>query len=214
MVQNLSVFRRIDATDRRSDAGDKVIGEDSDQALVRRFKAGDEGAFNELVRRYQGRVYGLACRMVRNPEDAEDISQEVFVKAYQALRRFREDSAVYTWLYRIASNLCINYLRRKKLRESLSYETIAGWLAGRGAGPDREMARGAVGTAVEEAVAKLPPRQRTVFILRQYEGLSHDEIAAALKRSVGAVKANYFHAVKRLQKELDGYQGFIEDGRL
>jgi RNA polymerase sigma-70 factor (ECF subfamily) len=214
MIQSLSMFRRLDAPDGRSDAGDKVIGEDTDQALVRGFKAGDEGAFNELVRRYQGRVYGLACRMVRDPSDAEDISQEVFVKAYQGLRGFREDSAVYTWLYRITANLCVNHLRRKKIRESLSYEAIAGWLAGRGAGPDREMARGEVGAAVEEAVARLPPRQRTVFILRQYEGLSHEEIAEALKRSVGAVKANYFHAVKRLQRELEGYQGFIEDGRL
>lgn len=207
MTQSLSVFRRIDA-------GDKVTGGDPDQMLVRRFKAGDEQAFNELVRRYQGRVHSLACRMVRDPEDAADICQEAFVKAYQSLRKFREDSAVYTWLYRITSNLCVNYLRRKKLRDALSYENIAGWLAGRDAGPDREMVRGDVGAAVEEAVAKLPPRQRAVFLLRQYEGLSHEEIAVSLKRSVGAVKANYFHAVQRLQKELAGYQRFIEDGRL
>ncbi|MSS71602.1 MAG: sigma-70 family RNA polymerase sigma factor [Candidatus Latescibacteria bacterium] len=207
MVQSLSVFRRIDA-------GDKVIGDAPDQALIQRFKAGDEQAFNELVRRYQGRVHSLACRMVRDPESASDICQDVFVKAYQSLRKFREDSAVYTWLYRITSNLCANYLRRKKLRDAISYENIADWMAGRDAGPDRELARGGVGAAVAEAVDRLPPRQRVVFLLRQYEGLSHEEIAVTLKRSVGAVKANYFHAVQRLQKELAGYQRFIEDGRL
>jgi RNA polymerase sigma-70 factor (ECF subfamily) len=152
--------------------------------------------------------------MVRDPEDAADICQDAFVKAYRALRRFREDSTVYTWLYRITSNLCVNYLRRKKIRDSLSYENLAGWMGKREAGPDREMARGEVGAAVEGAVAKLPPRQRAVFILRQYEGLSHEEIAAALNRSVGAVKANYFHAVKRLQRELSGYQEFAQEGRL
>lgn len=207
MVQSLSVFRRLDA-------GDKVIGDDPDQALVQRFKAGDEQAFNELFRRHQGRVYGLALRMVRESDDAADVCQDVFVKAYQALRGFRENSSVYTWLYRITINLSVNYLRRKRLRDSLSYDYVAGWLTGRDAGPDRDMARGDVGTAVEWAVAKLPPRQRAVFVLRQYEGLSHEEIALALNRSVGAVKSNYFHAVRRLQKELAGYQGFIEEGRL
>jgi RNA polymerase sigma-70 factor (ECF subfamily) len=207
MAQSLSVFRRIDT-------GKKGIGDAPDQALIQRFKSGDEGAFNEVVRRYQGPIHSLACRMVRDPEHASDICQDVFVKAYQSLRKFREDSAVYTWLYRITTNLCVNHLRRKKLRAALSYENIADWMAGRDVGPDRELARGDVGAAVEEAVAKLPPRQRAVFLLRQYEGLSHEEIAATLKRSVGAVKANYFHAVQRLQKELAGYQRFIEDGRL
>lgn len=207
MAQTLSVFQR-------TDGGDRVAGDDPDRALVQRFKAGDEGAFNELVRRHQGRLHSLACRMVRDPEEAADICQDAFVKAYRALPSFREDSAVYTWLYRITSNICVNYLRKKKLRNLLSYENLTGWMRGREAGPDRVLVRGRVGAAVEEAVAKLPPRQRAVFLLRQYEGLSHEEIAAALNRSVGAVKANYFHAVKRLQKELEGYQEFVEEGRL
>lgn len=189
------------------DAGD-------DQGLVQRFIGGDQKAFDDLVRRYQGRLYGLALRMVRSSDDAEDICQDVFVKAYRSLRGFRQDSAVYTWLYRITVNLCVNFLRRQKLRQALTFEPLSGWLPARQAGPDRETARGDVAAAVEEAVSRLSSRQRAVFLLRQYEGLSHEEIAQTLNRSVGAVKANYFHAVQRLQKELAGYRQFIEDGRL
>ncbi len=207
MHQSLRVLRRFDEAHAEAD-------EVSDPSLIRRFKEGDEQAFNALVRRHQGRIYSLALRMLRTPDDAEDICQDVFVKAYRSLKGFREDSSVYTWLYRITLNLCVNCLRRRKLKNALSLESLAGWFPGRQAAPDREMAREDVGGAVEEAVSRLPSRQRTVFLLRQYEGFSHEEIAQALNRSVGAVKANYFHAVRRLQKELAGYRKFIEEGRL
>lgn len=207
MPLSLRVYRRIDA-------GPTESGEVSDHALVSRFKEGDEQAFNLLVRQNQGRIYGLALRMVGDADEAEDICQEVFVKAYSGLRKFREDSSVYTWLYRIALNQSVNFLRRKKIREAVSFDTIASWLPGKQAGPDRVLAREDVGIAVEKAVARLPARQRAVFVLRQYEGMSHEEIAQTLNRSVGAVKANYFHAVHRLQKELAEYRGFVEEGRL
>ena len=194
--------------------GDGVIGDSPDQELVRRFKAGEEQAFSELVRRHQGRLYGLAMRMVRESDDAADICQDVFVKAYQSLGSFREDSSVFTWLYRITLNYSVNHLRRKRLRESIAVNMGFGWLMDREVGPERGLARDDVGAAVAQAVAKLPPRQRAVFVLRQYEGLSHEEIAQTLSRSVGAVKANYFHAVKRLQRELEGYQRYIAEGQL
>ena len=207
MHQNLRCLRRFDTEG-------MVVGHDSDHVLVQRFKSGDEQAFNELVLRHQNRVYNLALRMVRGSEDAEDICQEVFVKAYHALERFREDSTLYTWLYRITVNYCVNHLRRNKVRETVLADYTMRWRGRRGISLEEELARGDMGAAVKNAIDKLPPKQRAVFLLRQYEGLSHKEIGEVLKRSVGAVKANYFHAVKRLQRELTGFERYMEEGGL
>lgn len=207
MSQSVSVIHRPSSGRDDSDAA-------PDHVLVQLSKTGDLRAFEELVGRYKERVYSLAIRMVRCPEDAEDVCQDVFVKAYESLHRFREDSGFFTWIYRITLNTCVNLLRRNKIRQTISLEVLACRLPGCVPGPDRESTRGDVARAVEEAVSRLPTRQRSVFLLRQYEGLLHEEIAVILGRSVGAVKANYFHAVRRLQKELAGYRRLVEEGRL
>jgi len=174
----------------------------SDEALVKQFKQGDDSAFNGIVRRYQEKLYYVALRMVNDHDEASDLSQEAFVRAYQGLSKFEEGSSVYTWLYRIVVNLCINHLRARKARQIVSLDALVEPLASGKHRPDQELEQRDFGEAVQQAVEQLPPRQKAVFILRQYEQLSHEEIARTLGRSVGAVKANYFHAVQKLQKSL------------
>ena len=171
-------------------------------ALVRRFKGGDEAAFNEIVRRHQEKLYYVALRMVNDHDDAADLSQDAFVKAYRGLSKFREGSSLYTWLYRIVTNLCINHLRAKKAWDVISLDALMEPLASTRHAPDQGVERKDLGQAIQQAVERLPPQQKAVFILRQYEQLSHEEIARTLGRSVGAVKANYFHATTKLQKWL------------
>jgi RNA polymerase sigma-70 factor (ECF subfamily) len=152
--------------------------------------------------------------MVRDPADAEDICQEALIKAHDAIRGFREDASVYTWLYRITINQCVNLLRRKKIWKLIPLDPLSRWLGADQVGPEREAARNDVAMAVERAVSRLPNRQKTVFLLRQYEGFTHEEIAGILGRSVGAVKSSYFHAVQRLQKDLVEYRRYYREGLL
>jgi len=175
---------------------------DPDVALVKRFKEGDEAAFNEIVRRHQEKLYYVALRMVGDHDDAADLSQDAFVKAYRGLAKFKEGSSLYTWLYRIVINLCINYLRAKRLRDVISLDTVVEALGTTKLAPDEVLEQSDLGQAIREAVQRLPAQQKAVFVLRQYEQMSHEEIATTLGRSVGAVKANYFHATKKLQKWL------------
>lgn len=171
-----------------------------DLALVRGFKRGDEGAFNQLVRRHQQGIYQLCYRMVRNPDDAADLSQDVFVRAYLSVRKFREKSSFRTWIYRIAVNLCINHSRRRsgRKRAVLEHQT---------SNPEQELRRRRIGEAIDAAVRKLPPKQRAVFVMRQYEGMSYEDIAQATKRSVGTLKANYHHAIFKLRDLLKECKG-------
>jgi RNA polymerase sigma-70 factor, ECF subfamily len=181
-----------------------------DLALVERFKTGDEGAFNEIVRTHQKRVYFLCYRMVGVHEDAADLSQETFVRAYGALKKFDGRSGLYTWLYRIAVNLCLNQLKKPKslsLDDEEAQEVQAPPEQG---SPEEALHRSQLNQAIARAVEALPPRQKAVFILRTNEGLSHEEIARMIHRSVGAVKATYFQAVRKLRVSLREIKGLTE----
>lgn len=171
-----------------------------DLALVRKFKKGDEKAFNLLVRKYQKGIYRLCYRMLRNADDAADICQDVFVKAYLSMRRFREKSSFYTWMYRIAVNTCIDFSKKRPRRELVKLE-------GHMVNPEEGLKRGKARRAIDHAISKLPPKQRAVFVMRQYEGMSYQDIAKLTKRSVGALKANYHHAVFKLRELLKEYSG-------
>ena len=182
-----------------------------DRELVARFKSGDQAAFNQLVRLYQKRVYAVAFRMVRDEEEAKDLTQEVFVKMYKTLSDFRGEASVFTWAYRATVNLSINHLRRKKIiswvplleAEEKPEEPKEGL-------SERETAR--LKQAIAKAVKKLPPKQRAIFILRHYDELGNEEIAQIVGKTVGAVKANYFQALQKMKKYLAEWKTVLTTG--
>lgn len=172
----------------------------SDAELVKELKNGRQAAFSELVRRYQERVYWVARRMVGSHDDADDIAQEVFIKVYRSIDSFREESSFYTWVYRIATNTSINFLKRKKLRELIRFDDLVAPLISVEDQPDEAVEREENTTLIERAIQRLPQKQRQVFIMRYYDELSYEEMAKILKKSVGGLKANYFHALKKIKE--------------
>ncbi len=172
-----------------------------DSALVAAYRAGHREAFDHLVVRHRRSVYQLCYRFVGNHEDATDLGQEVFLRAYRALDRFKEDASVGTWLYRIAVNLCLNKVSSRTQRTEP--------LEDRHAPPSREpdavsrLVEAERARRVREAIARLPKRQRATLILRVYQELPHQDIARVLGSSVGAVKANFFHALRNLRRLLE-----------
>ncbi len=172
-----------------------------DAALARACVAGAREAFDVLVERHRRRVYQVCYRYVGNHADAADLAQEVFLRAYRGLRRFKGEAALATWLYRIAINVC----RSRAGSQPPAAEPLDDGDNGGSAAVDP------VGSAManeqahrlRRAIARLPRRQRAVLILRIYQDLPHREIARVLGSSVGAVKANFFHAVRNLRRLLD-----------
>jgi RNA polymerase sigma-70 factor (ECF subfamily) len=173
-----------------------------ERALVQACVEGAPGAFDVLVGRHSRAIYNLCYRFLGTHEDASDAAQEVFLRAFRALPRFKGDSSVGTWLYRIGVNLCLNRrasrppvtepLDDRDLHASSAPDAMTRLL-------DEERDR-----RVRSAIAQLPERQRAALILRVYHELSHQEIADVLGSSEGAVKANFFHALRNLRKLLGG----------
>lgn len=169
-----------------------------DKQLLEMYRSGEaEKMFNEMVRRYHSRIYWVARRMVKNHEDADDIAQEVFVRAYSALANFRGESNIYTWLYRIAVNLSINHLRKQKVRKLMDISDYLPFLA-KDAEQDTGMIHDENISLIEQAIETLPEKQRAVFIMRYYDELPYEQISAILGTSVGGLKANFHHAVKKV----------------
>jgi len=180
----------------------------SDFELIDRILDGNRVAFEELVNRYRKSVYYVTYRMVHDAEDAADLSQEIFFKAYQGLRKFKRQSSFHTWLYRITINLCINHLRKKGSRQYVGLESAP---TVRDPEVLEKLALEELQTMVNTAVSALPEKQRAAVILRIYHGLSHKEISDVLGCSVGTVKANYFHAIRNLRKSVDYHVGSKEN---
>jgi RNA polymerase sigma factor (sigma-70 family) len=178
------------------------MNDSSDAELIKRFQRGDESAFAALVDRYQEKVYWLVRRFRNDHDDADDIVQEVFIKAYGALKGFRGESSVYTWLYRVAVNASLNSLRRERVREFFRLDEILEQRDEDQQAPDDAIEAQEQRTLIEAAIDTLPEKQKAVFLLRYYEELPYDEIARILKTSVGGLKANYFHAVKKIGAHL------------
>ena len=178
-----------------------------DLELVRRFKKGNESAFTGIVNRYNQRLLHTAKVILNDEDDAMDLTQETFVKAYFNLKGFREDSSLYTWLYRIVYNLCISHLRRKKIVSFISFDHHDDVMEFHSSdpGPEKEYERKELKRSVIRAVNALPFKQRTVFTLKQVDGLTHREIAEIMGITEGAVKASYFHAIRKLQGMLKNY---------
>ena len=172
--------------------------EDAD--LVAQCLAGDTGAFNVLVERHRRQVYQVCYRFAGNHEDASDLAQDVFLRAYRALGTFKGHSAFATWLYRVAVNVCLN---RRAVRRLPTEPIEQREFTDRRHDPaDRRVIREERAEAVRAAIARLPKKQRATMILRMYQELPHEQIAAILGSSVGAVKANFFHALANLKRLL------------
>ena len=175
-----------------------------DHDLIRRTLAGEVEAFDLLVRRYQEPILRLTYRMTRNADDAKDLAQEAFVQAYRGLGSFRQEARFSTWLYRIAMNLCLTHRKTAarqapgepddRLRDERD-DSLATLVA-------TERAQ-----AVEAAIQALPPQQQATLTLRVQHGLSHREIAEVLGCAEGTAKANYFHAIRALQRKLQAFRG-------
>ena len=169
-----------------------------EQAAILAAQQGDRSAFDRLVEWHQRDIYRLCYRYVNNHEDASDLAQDSFLKAYRAIGRFRGDSAFATWLYRIAVNTCLNFRSAKRMVQEELSESLADPAApALQTMEEREQAR-----QIREAVTRLPDRQRATLILKIYHDLTHEEVAEILGSSVGTVKANLFHAVANLRRQM------------
>ncbi len=186
---------------------------DADQAVVGRVQAGDVAAFDELIHRYRERVFGIIYQMTSNREDAADLAQDVFIKAFQSVHRFEGSASFFTWLYRIAVNTTLSHLRRHRQRAFFSLEKLqadgatAEVLAGLtdATGADRETFVKELQEKLNEALQKLSIKHRTVITLFEIEGLSHEEIARVMRCSVGTVRSRVHYAKQILQAELQDY---------
>jgi RNA polymerase sigma-70 factor (ECF subfamily) len=172
-----------------------------DRILVEAAQAGDPDAFEALVRRYQGPVYRTALRILGSRADAEDVSQDTFVRAWRSLARFRGDSAVATWLYRIVTRRCLDLIAARRRTEALDPDQL-------GTGPDppasaeqRERLR-----AIARHIQALPPDQRAALVLREFEGLSYDQVAQALGTTVPAIKGRIHRARLTVLKETTAWR--------
>ena len=171
-----------------------------ERALVQACLGGDRRAFDQIVERHRRQVYQVCFRFTGNHEDASDLAQESFIRAYRGLRRFKGEATLSTWLYRIAVNVCLNKAALKTPRpEPLGAREAVDTGAEL---PDLALLRHERAAQVRAAIARLPEKQRATLILRVYHDLRHDEIAGILDSSVGAVKANFFHALENLKKLL------------
>jgi RNA polymerase sigma-70 factor (ECF subfamily) len=172
----------------------------SEAALVAASLDGRPGAFDLIVERHRRAVYQLCYRFVGNHEDASDLTQDVFLRAFRALGRFKGNAALATWLYRIGVNVCLNRLAVKTPKNEPIDEAVHVDVKSESA--SERVLREERAAQVRAAVARLPRKQRAALILRMYHDLSHQEIAETLGSSVGAVKANVFHALQNLKKLL------------
>ena len=178
---------------------------EQEAAIVRKVLGGDANAFETLVLEYEKNVYNIALRMTGNSEDAADMTQEAFIKAYNSLQSFRGDRKFSVWLYRIVSNVCLDFLRSKNRRPtvSLSVEDDDGEdaqldVADESQSPELLLDRKLTRDSVRRGLDSLPPDYRQILLLREIQGLSYDEIAQALSLEVGTVKSRIFRARKRL----------------
>lgn len=192
--------------------------EQNDADLVRQTLCGNTAAYNGLVQRYQRQVYNLAYRMLGNAEDAGDLVQDTFLRAYGALASFRQDASFLTWLYKIASNLCIDQLRSRKAKGALSLdveleEGREPSADTRSCSPEDTAVRGAVQDVVQRAILNLPEKYRAVVVMRHLHDMSVDEIARDLDLPTGTVKTHLFRAREMLRGRLRPVLEMETDGK-
>ncbi len=158
--------------------------------------------FNLLVRQYQERIYWHVRRMVIDHDDADDLVQEVFIKVWKGLDKFRENAQLFTWIYRIATNECLTFLAKKKRRFFLPIGDVKKELSGK-IDHNTNLTGDDIQQKLHKALLKLPDKQRLVFNLKYFDNMKYDDIAAITNTSVGALKASYHHAVKKIEEILN-----------
>ena len=188
----------------------KKSSKDKDLILVRRAKRGDYKAFDLLVLKYQSRIIGVSMKFVKDIHIAEDIAQESFIKAYKSLNSFREESAFYTWLYRIAANTSKNYLTSKKRKKEYSESEVFSSedvnvdifdIPG-GDSPEEILAANNLREVIFESLSNLPEDIRTAISLREFEGLSYEEISEVLDCPIGTVRSRIFRGREIIQEKI------------
>ncbi len=192
----------------------------SDEALVQKSKEGDLQAFDELVRRYEGKIYSIAFRFMGNHADAGDLAQETFIRLYQSLASFRGDSAFSTWLYRIAANACRDELRKRQRRCVVSIEDMSvvspGSVPVAGGvdySPEEAVQRREVQQQIQACLNELSPDHRLILILREILGMSYEEIAASLNCSLGTVKSRISRARYNLKEKIKTKEELLSEDR-
>ncbi|MEN0067598.1 MAG: sigma-70 family RNA polymerase sigma factor [Myxococcota bacterium] len=189
---------------------DRTASREEDLAMIEAVLEGDGTAYRGLVEKYQERVYAMVYGMIRNREDARDLTQEAFVKAFRKLSSFRKESGFYTWLYRIAMNLAVDFTRSRKRRETAGFDEgvatrdSSGNVAElhHGDSPAKRIERQQLFEQIMGAMEKLSEDQKQVVLLRELEGLSYKEIADIMEIPEGTVMSRLFYARKKLQKLL------------
>lgn len=175
-----------------------------DHELIKKFSATETRnyAFNLIVRKYQERIYWHIRKMVYNHDDADDITQDTFIKAYKGLLKFREDSQLYTWIYRIATNECLNFIKKNKRRNLISLNEVENIIEAQFT-DDNELSGREIQIALQMAIAQLPEKQKLVFNMKYFDDMKYEDMSAVLKTSVGALKASYHLAVKKIETILN-----------
>ena len=203
-------------SDAKKAVGDAVVSDrDLDWAIVQRVQNGEVSAFNQLVQKYRQSLFSIIYNMTGNREDATDIAQDVFIKAFQSIKQFRGQSSFYTWLYRIAVNSSITFIKRAKKQRFINYETIDETLVSSEIleyfTAKTKTEKGALLKELQEklneALQKLSPKHMIVVILHEVEGMNHKEIADITKTSEGTVRSRLHYAKKMLQAFLQEYVG-------
>ena len=184
----------------------------TDHSLVERCRANDDAAFGEVVTRYKAKIYNYVYRMTGSSEDAEDLTQEVFIRMYTSIDSFRGQSSLNTWLFRIAGNLCIDRFRRSKNRtpafsldEPVSDDIRTHEVADETYAPHRLLENVEMAEQIQAALAKLPEKLRATLLLHDIEGLPYEEIAQIAGCPLGTVKSRLFNARMQLRQHLSGY---------
>lgn len=191
----------------QQDAEESPGGGDEGE-LVARCQRGDSSAFDELVTRYRTKIFAMIYNMVRNEEDAWDLAQDGFFKAWKSIGRFKGQSSFYTWLYRIVMNVTIDWLRKKRVHTDREFDDEVGLreiepgsvtTPGADPLPHQKLHHDEIRRRIDEAVAKLSPDHRAVILLKEVDGLQYQEIAEVMDCSIGTVMSRLFYARKKLQ---------------
>jgi RNA polymerase sigma-70 factor, ECF subfamily len=198
------------------DRAGRLAARVDDRALVERAQGGDRLAFEELVHRFDRDVLRLALNLTRRPEDARDVYQEAFLKAYKNIHRFRFECSFYTWLYRIVTNVCLDHLRRRNSRPEDQAPEMADAdesprdffeqqrAPGAGSDPERSLMGKEIGTRISAAMGRLSPRERVIFEMKHHQGLKLRAIGELLGTTEETVKNSLFRATRKLRVQLEG----------